>query len=384
MLVYMWKRAVRQPLMPIAMILVAMVLSVILCSLHASSEKEAADYEEIYRNTPVTVSVTDLTGLRQDNLSAPRWVVNAFNEAFPIDNGLAEYVKDVRVKMSVGVLSGLTDMEAEPLFTPRMGGNIQWREGYDASCFGGKEYVCIVPEDSEYALEPDEITLTLSYVNGFGVTKTTTIDLTVAGTHALGNGEVYCPFWVVQYVCGRLDKSYEADAVSAVLKDNSRLEEFREAASQWFTEPNYSGEKTPWDYSWYFYYPYALKINDSQLRSAQTTMENSRIINTICAFVVFAVATGAGFLIGFQTVRSRRREIALMRTMGTPDISVYFTLVSEQMVCILLGTLLGGVAFGWRPLYQLGIFAGVYFIGLTIAMLIALRNNLLAIIKEEE
>lgn len=298
MLGYMWKRAVRQPLMPIAMILVAMVLSVILCSLHASSEKEAADYEEIYRNTPVTVSVTDLTGLRQDNLSAPRWVVNAFNEAFPIDNGLAEYVKDVRVKMSVGVLSGLTDMEAEPLFTPRMGGNIQWREGYDASCFGGKEYVCIVPEDSEYALEPDEITLTLSYVNGFGVTKTMTIDLTVAGTHALGNGEVYCPFWVVQYVCGRLDKSYEADAVSAVLKDNSRLEEFREAASQWFTEPNYSGEKTPWDYSWYFYYPYALKINDSQLRSAQTTMENSRIINTICAFVVFAVATGAGFLIG--------------------------------------------------------------------------------------
>lgn len=185
---------------------------------------------------------------------------------------------------------------------------------------------------------------------------------------------------MVQYVCG----SYEADAVFAVLTDNSRLDEFREAATQWFTEPNYSGEKTPWDYSWYFYYPYALKINDAQLRSAQTTMENSRFINTICAFVVFAATTGVGFLIGFQTVRSRRREIALMRTMGTADVSVYFTLVLEQMACVLLGILLGGAAFGWRPLYQSGIFAGVYFVGLTIAMLIALRNNLLTLIKEEE
>lgn len=191
MLGYMWKRAVRQPLMPIAVILVATVLSVILCSLHASSEKEVADYEEIYRNTPVTVSVTDLTGLRQDNLSAPRWVVNAFNEAYPIDNGLAEYVKDVRVKMSVDTLSGLTNMEAEPLFTPQMGGNIQWRE----------EYVCIVPEDSEYALEEDEITLSLSYINGFGVEKSMTVDIKVVGTHALGSGEIYCPFgWYNMFV----------------------------------------------------------------------------------------------------------------------------------------------------------------------------------------
>lgn len=385
MLKYVWKRVLRQPMFPVAIMLTAAVFSVILCSLHSAAEKEAEDYADIYQNTPVTFSVTDLTGLRSDNLDAPRWVVNIFNEVYPVSNGLKKYVKDLKIKMSMDNISGITDMEAEFLFTPQMGGKIEWKEGYDESCFAGKERVCVAPVESLAGLESDEITLTFTYRPPFyPEDRSETITAKVAGTHSLGNGITYCPFSVMQFVYASLDKTFEADAVGGTLIDNYKLEEFREAASQWFAEPNYSGVQTPWDYSWYSYYPYALKIDDIQLRSAQTTMENSRIINTVCALVVFILSAGAGFLIGFQTVRSRKREIVLMRTMGTADGAVYAALLLEQMTCVLLGTVLGGAAYGWQPLYQLGIVAAVYCIGLNVALIVTLRKNLLTGIKEEE
>lgn len=52
------------------------------------------------------------------------------------------------------------------------------------------------------------------------------------------------------------------------------------------------------------------------------------------------------------------------------------------MTCVLLGTALGGAAYGWQPLYQLGIVVAVYCIGLNVAMIVTLRKNLLTGIKE--
>lgn len=77
--------------------------------------------------------VKQFAGLRPENPAAPRWVVNVFNEVNPVLNGLAKYIKDLKIKMSMDNISGITDMEAEFLFTPQMGGKIEWKEGYDES-----------------------------------------------------------------------------------------------------------------------------------------------------------------------------------------------------------------------------------------------------------
>jgi hypothetical protein len=54
------------------------------------------------------------------------------------------------------------------------------------------------------------------------------------------------------------------------------------------------------------------------------------------------------------------------------------------MTCIFLGIIAGGAFNLWRPIGTLAAFALIYFIGLSLALVVFLRKNLLTTIKEDE
>ena len=83
-------------------------------------------------------------------------------------------------------------------------------------------------------------------------------------------------------------------------------------------------------------------------------------------------------------IRSRKREIALMRTLGTSNRIVCMELEIEQILCVAAGVIIGGSYSLWEPLGQLCLFAGIYIAGLTAALLVFIRANLLATMKEDE
>ena len=172
--------------------------------------------------------------------------------------------------------------------------------------------------------------------------------------------------------------------LSATLKDNNHLDEVRELSQEWFVEPNLLGHRTPWDQHDCSFYPYALDIDDSLLARAEATLRGNIAMNQMAALLVFLLSAGAGFLIGFLMIRQRKREISLMRTLGTRNWAIYMGFMVEQMLCVIIGTAIGGAAFGWQPLERLLIFVCVYFVSLTLALIIFLRRNLLATMKEDE
>lgn len=100
--------------------------------------------------------------------------------------------------------------------------------------------------------------------------------------------------------------------------------------------------------------------------------------------VVLALSAGAGFLTGFLVIRSRKREIVLMRTMGASQVSIYGELALEQLACIVVGILVVGSYTLWQPVGNLALFGCVYYIGLTVALPIFLRKNLLTTVKADE
>ncbi len=173
-------------------------------------------------------------------------------------------------------------------------------------------------------------------------------------------------------------------AIRGTLGSNDDLEELRSESRRWFAEPNPLGEQTPWGEYGYKYYPFALDINDDLLQRASSTLQSSIHINRICAVLVLCLSAAAGLLIGFLMVRNRKREIALMRTMGTPGSSIFFGFALEQMLCFGLGIAFGGAYNGWQPAAKLAILAGAFFAGLTVALLIFLRKNLMTTIKEDD
>ena len=199
-----------------------------------------------------------------------------------------------------------------------------------------------------------------------------------------GNSRVYCPYETLRLCHASLNKAQKIEQIGAILSDNNQLAQFKEDAGKWFATPNPMGEKTPWGRYSFEYYLCALDIDDSMLHSLETNMKNSLRLNQLASIVVFALSAGAGFLTGFLVIRSRKREIVLMRTMGTSHPSIFTEFALEQMLCIALGIVLGGSYCLWQPVQRLLLFGGIYFVGLTAALIIFLRKNLLTTVKEDE
>lgn len=403
MLKRIFKRNLRQPLFSLAVILFATALAVVLCQLHQSEAEEMRSFEETYASVPVVFSIVELDGTKPSYIKG--WVADLFTDRGMTPN-LAPFVKELHTRVSYpgefqytatdsngnvvtktssAPVTGITSTYVAEELTPGWGGKIYWHDGYDESVLQTEETVCLVPEfmQNEKTLKVEFETVVI--IDGVERIRNHTVNYRVVGYYVdPGNSKLYCPYAVMRMVHARLAVSKEIEEQSAVLNDNDALDQLYEAAADWFAKPNPAGEKTEWGKYYYTYYLYALDIDDTMLRNLESNMRNSMRLNTLASAVVFALSAGAGFLTGFLVIRSRKREIALMRTMGTSQVSIYFELASEQLVCIAFGLLLGGSYSLWAPMNRLMIFGCIYYIGLTMALVIFLRKNLLTTIKEEE
>lgn len=399
MLFHALRRILRKPLPALAVLLFAAILAAILCGLQHAAQEEVEEYGHVYRSTPVTLTVSDLTGTQTDDLELPSWALKAFDS-----HSLKPYVKDVHAKVTLTNIDsvidpylgqafpgfdvvGISSPEIDSQLSAQNGHTIDWMAGYDESILLTDEAVCIIPQSCTgdgYTPESLEISFSYTPYSLNAVTQYYSAQFKVVGVLTSDLNQIYCPFSMALKANSAVGKALSMDAITATVSDNDTLDIVCEESSRWFAEPDLTGEQTPWDFSWYTHYPFALIIDDSQLVAAAETLENSMRLNKICTMAVFALSAAAGFFIGFLMIRQRKREIALMRTMGTPDKSIFCSFAFEQLLCALLGIAVGGAYFLWQPPGHLCIFAAVYFAGLSLALLIFLRRNLLTTIKEDE
>ncbi len=417
MFTYIIKRLKNGGLATLGAFLFAALMTASLCGLNAAGEAEIRKYEDAYNTLPVTMTVTSLTGIRRDGLEIPSWGVNVFS-----DPEIRDLVRDVEVKMTLtsgadGVTAasagfGSTDAPEFALNVKRLVGltspaldedlgadGVTYYGHYDASTFraeadntyvsgsGGeqREPLYIVVPIELYENGCSAVNMTFSYDDTFDAYPRSTVsrDFYVMGTHTLGDGIYYCPYSTLVRICKDIGMPRYADSLSVTVADNHKLDRIKEHTSEWFTEPSLTAERVPWHYSFYFYYPFALDIDESALIRAGEVMRTNIMINKIGTALVFALSAGAGFLVGFLIVNRRKREIMLMRTMGMPDRTVFRDLFLEQGLCALAGGLFGGVFFLWQPPLRIGLFLVLNYAGLALSLVIFLKKNLLTSIKED-
>lgn len=397
MLGYSLKRFLRRPMFAVVVLLFATVLSQIMCMLQVAVEQEEKNYQEIYCTIPVPVYISNLSGTAYDNLDAPSWAMNAV-EVY-LDNYITDLQASARiiadsVRIEDNVLydqelTGITSLSIAGELAQVANDSISWLE-FDEKILQSDNLICIIPE----SMFPDSTDwptavsmcfehIIYSFPELETEVKSVELTFTVAGTHKNNSG-IYCPIAVVEHITSKLGLEIKYDQVRGTLIDNYKMDELRNIASKWFAEPVLNGTQTPWGYSGYTYYPYALKIDDSQLRAADEKLQNSLTMNSVCSIMIFCLSASSGFLIGFLVVRLQKHEISLMRTMGTPKRTIYGSLAFEQILSVVLGILLGGSYFSWQPIERLVIFFGIYVVGLSLSLLIFLNTDLLATIKEDE
>lgn len=404
------KRIKRQPLHCIAVCLLAAVLSVSLCHLHHSLEEERLSFEQTCNSIPVSFKITELDGSKfEGRTGIEPWAMNEFVREY---GDFYQLAKEVLVRLDFkGVIkkedeqatpstpfSGITALDAADELTEARGGSVRWYEGYDESILSTKELVCLVPEDyeggdklevtftgqdnTEVLILDNDIEIIHNYVQH-------TFTLTVVGRYTDDeNIRIYCPYKTMLSILDMVELAKESHVslLGGILKNGTDIEKLREAREKWFAEPNPTGAKTPWPAGgeYFEHYLYALDIEDTLLRTLETDMKNSIYLNKFASVLLFILSAGAGFLTGFLIIRSRKREIALRLTMGDSKTSTFLELSLEQLTCALAGIMIGGAYTLWHPVWQLVTFAIIYYIGLSIALMVFLRKNLLTSIKEDE
>lgn len=405
MLRYTFKRLCRTPVIAVGLLLFAIAVSSVLCGLHQANIQEQAHYDATWHAIPVPLTVTNLAGTQTDDLNAPHFVLDAFVPGNDCTPDFSCYIKDLKVKShhhisDTGILGhkekvliGINTLEADKALASENGVQITWLPGYDESIFSSDETVCILPQSMYDQLAQTTQPLTMLFqqqkkTDGptfSGPEKELLLEMKVAGFFTgATSANIYCPYTVVEMIYTELEEERVIDAVSGILTDNSLLEELRKFRWYWFAAPSSTGAPTAWGAHGYKYYPNALDIDDSMLVNAAAVLENSIAVNRVCAVAVLVLSAAAGFFIGFLVIRSRKKEIALLRTMGTSNLAIFISFALENLSCVAVGILLGGAAFRWQPVGQLQLFAIVYTIALVISLLIFMNNNLMTTMKEDE
>lgn len=381
------------PLIFAAVTLFTAIIAMALCGLHSGNLEAQTHYNSIYNKIDVTCTVTNLAGDQSDQLAIPAGTIALFTGTIPdTPPDLMKLLEDVQIKGSTQIvwngneytLTGITSVRAAQNLWAENGCTIFWNDDYSESVFGGDQPVCIIPQKAA-----EEMAWDISQADGFPLYLGAAYDgetdyegvLSIAGTYQ-GKDEstIYCPWDTYVAILRSMGRYESADSLSATLHDNSDLQVLRETARHWFAEPDPNAAGMD-EYNGYYY---ALDINDSQLVQAKNNLDNSLSVNRISTMLVFALSAVAGAFIGFLMIRNRKKEIALMWTLGTPNRSIYWGFALEQMLCVALGIVLGGSYNGWHPADRLGFLAAIYFVGLTVALVVMLRKNLLTTIKEDE
>lgn len=83
----------------------------------------------------------------------------------------------------------------------------------------------------------------------------------------------------------------------------------------------------------------AVVIEDSQFVETVSSIDQRSKFMEILYPVLVVLVAFLGLLTGFLAVKSRRENIALMRSMGTPKQRIFFTIWGEQILLMLLGVL---------------------------------------------
>lgn len=307
----------RVSLIAVAVVTVLSVFLLIFSNNIASYQAELAESYQVLSAT------TRIKAAKSGN--KPALEVDAYQTI--LDSGfVAEYtvMADHRL-MGNDVLRGLNDPKADPSLRDRIE-DTEWVEGYDVSIFTGSEMVCLVP----YVYQ-------LEYGDTWDVqVGGKTYTLTIAGTYGWFSGYedglvYYCPVDTLKAIYEDAQEEFTYSGFEMELQNLPKLDDFKELLRQLALD---SGDTR-------------VIINDSRLQSITSHLKRQiRLLETLLP-VLFALVAGVSFGLSFLLLRGRKREAAVLRSLGMKRTAVFASFLFENLLQAILGLLISCV-IGWQ------------------------------------
>jgi len=247
---------------------------------------------------------------------------------------------------AVNTLSAVPNLSAD---------NVTFAEGADIDILSTNQTVCLITEDFPlrhglgigeimpltlyyYEYPSSEYEILMIYPLGF-------FDLTIAGV--IGDmvwesgdfipPDVILPVDWVRGAYAQIDAAFYPTNSSFTVADPLRLDEFK-AEMQSF---NLMETIPTADFS---HNGNSLMVSDKIfIEAASHLRENLRLLGFFLPFIL-AIVVFVGYLTSYLLMQNRRREFAVMRSLGTGQKACFYIFMSENAVLALCGGLLGSLA----------------------------------------
>jgi cell division protein FtsX len=338
--------------------------------------------------------------------------------------------------------AGSSSVSRSPLFYYSQSGSVDWLEGwseadfiriddavyelYDdrsdsrfSSSYRSGPAVCAVPQNlmEAYGIElGDRINTVVAYYHPYWKELLLPMELQVVASYVapVGSSTIFSPVTLVRPgqededffpVLGSKTEKFEVDrrfysreelaAIQALglspaityssftftLRDSDRLDELRQVLE----DSDFTWARSP-DRTKSF-----VKLEDEVYLNTTHSMERQIQYVSVLYDALYLLAGIIGFALAWLLVQSRRREIAVMRAMGTQPGRIVGNFLLEQLLLMAIGLGIGvgvsrltGAALNKSQLLLTAAFLGVWTLSALICLIVGLRKKSFAALTEPE
>ena len=136
---------------------------------------------------------------------------------------------------------------------------------------------------------------------------------------------------------------------------------------------------------------HGLVMDDSLFIDTVVVLERGLALMRVVRVLVYVLSIGVSFLIAFLKIRTRKLELAVMRSMGTRSITLYVEVLCEHILMFLLGAVAAcglaiplGLLSGQNDLSVVGVFMLCYLVGVVLAVAQVTSGNIMQTLKGKE
>ena len=296
------------------------------------------------------------------------WVKGVFNGTIllPVQNNKTEEIKDC-------TLLTLTTAIADENI--RFGKGIEYTENMDDSIWMTDKKVCVLsPELMDNAIYEEDgnlyIHLKANFIRSSDmVTKTLTFTFRVIGIAPDTMGSVIAPFYTVLRACEEENAPYSLDSLSFAVRDNNQLDIFRNTAATFFRDAKTSTLNRG----------FSMVLKDAQYLKLIREAEKNLAVMQLMQPVLYLCALGAGVMLVVMQMRGRKKEMAVIRSLGAGKMRVMAQSILEYALICLPVTLFALLV--WRELSPMTVL-GVWLAFMLGAVCTVARFSMVPLVKQ--
>ncbi|HPY98779.1 MAG: FtsX-like permease family protein [Firmicutes bacterium ADurb.Bin099] len=386
---YTFTILIRKAVKSIAVVLSIAAFTVLLCLLEFTLHKQERLLDELYKKFDIDIIIMDSAGAYPDNLELDRLYASVFmNE----NNILGKNTDNLKIRSSGKETISVTNEYGEVIteisvvgltYLPDMAEfNVSVYVGnkFDKSVLMSGSRVCIVPGrmkglgDCIY-IKTEKVEEPIEYL--------------VIGTYDEAEDIFFCPYLnYSELLTSSVNNIY---SLKCEITDTKVLEELETFLMNYFTKPTIAGITPRSLNALDLKYTHSFVMPKGNFEEATDPIKADILKLKILEPFVFVFSVAIGFVISMLSIRNRKAEFAVMRSMGASGGYVFYISFIEQAVLCLIGALIGVLVslIGFKQLSatqinKVLIFIGCYLAGTAIEALRIASVKVMKIMKAND